>query len=377
MSNLISHKILRARDRLWTGISSLNTSLLKRLGKEFLPALYYIIPEADWVTDWVGRYITREIHQQFNLRGVLTSAPESLSGQMIHYGEVGTYLNTLGQACNRKNIVIATIFHGVHGSQFPDLSLQTEKFLQHAHIPARIVTACKLMQQLQEWGIPKDKIAYIPLGIDLKKFYPAQPAEKARIRHELDIPSDSICIGSFQKDGMGWNEGLQPKFIKGPDIFLEVLLALKSHFPIMVLLSGPACGYVKQGLEKMNIPYRHIMVKRYHEMCKLYHALDVYLVTSREEGGPLAVLETMATGIPIVSSKVGLAPDLIQHEYNGFLVGIEAINSFVEYSVRLAESQELCTNFRKNGLELIQTYDWSLIAPRYYKEVYLPLFHNP
>lgn len=97
MSNLISHKILRARDRLWTGISSLNTSLLKRLGKEFLPALYYIIPEADWVTDWVGRYITREIHQQFNLRAVLTSAPESLSGQMIHYGEVGTYLNTLGK----------------------------------------------------------------------------------------------------------------------------------------------------------------------------------------------------------------------------------------------------------------------------------------
>ena len=377
MSSPILHKILRGRDRLWTGVDSLNLRLSKRMGKSLPAGLYYIIPEAEWVTDWVGRYITRELRRQYHLRASLTSAPESLSGQMIHYGEVGAFLHTLGQACNRKNIIISTIFHGVQDSQFPDLSLQTENFMQHAHVPRRIVTACKLMQgRLQDWGIPKEKITYIPLGIDLNKFFPAHPAVKEKIRRDLDIPSTSICIGSFQKDGVGWSEGLQPKFIKGPDIFLEVIQNLKSHIPIMVLLSGPARGYVKQGLEKIGVPYRHIKVKHYQDMCKLYHALDLYLVTSREEGGPLGVLESLATGIPIISSRVGLAPDLIQHEYNGFLVDIEAIQSFVEYSTRLIESQKLRSDFRKNGLESIQAYDWPFIASQYYKEVYFPLIQT-
>ena len=43
------------------------------------------------------------------------------------------------------------------------------------------------------------------------------------IRNLLGIPRNSILIGSFQKDGVGWKEGIKPKLIKGPDIFVKVL----------------------------------------------------------------------------------------------------------------------------------------------------------
>ena len=41
--------------------------------------------------------------------------------------------------------------------------------------------------------------------------------------------------------------------------------------------------------------------------------LDMYMVTSREEGGPMGLLESMACGVPVVSTPVGMAPDLLQN----------------------------------------------------------------
>jgi len=130
-------------------------------------------------------------------------------------------------------------------------------------------------------------------------------------------------VGSFQKDGVGWGEGREPKLVKGPDILLQVLDALRRHVPeLFVLLSGPARGYVKAGLERLGVPYRHVFVADYTHMGELYQALDAYIVTSREEGGPKAVLESMASGVPLISTRVGQAMDLVQHEANGWLVDV-------------------------------------------------------
>ena len=374
---MLSRKFFRVRDILWTSTSSFFENLRQYGRPGYRPSLYYIVPEANWVTDWVGRYLTREIHQNFGWKTHLSSAPEVLSRQIVHYGEMGTFLASVGKPCNQKNIIAATIFHGVLHNQFPDLANRTEQFLQNAHVPTRIVTACKIMQErLLSWGIPEEKVHCIPLGIDLKRFVPPAKSDRERIRLELGIPPDSICIGSFQKDGDGWGEGLVPKLIKGPDIFLEVLSRLKSQFPIVVLLSGPARGYVTQGLKKLDIPHRHVMVKHYPDICRLYHALDLYLVTSREEGGPLAVLETQATAVPIVSAKVGLAPDLIKNDWNGLLVDVEDIDGFVESTERLINSPGLKSQFQQNGLQSIRSYDWSHIAARYYEEIYTPLFEQ-
>lgn len=371
---VISRKILRARDILWTSTLAMSNKL-RHLGRARIqPSLFYIVPKANWVTDWVGRYLTQEIKKTYNLRTYLSSAPEPLSGQLVHYGEMGAFLATIGNSCNQKNKVIATIFHGNLDRQFPALVTQTERFLQHADVLTQIVTACQIMQErLLEWGVPQEKIHCIPLGIDLDNFVPPTKRSRDQIRLELEIPPKTICIGSFQKDGEGWDEGLSPKLIKGPDILLDVLSRLKNKYSIMVLLSGPARGFVKQGLKKLGIPYRHILVKNYPEICRLYHALDLYLVTSREEGGPLAVLETQATGVPLISACVGLAPDLIQNNWNGFLVDIEDVEGFVEASARLINNAGLRMQFQQNGLQSIQAYSWSRIAARYYDEVYASL----
>lgn len=175
-----------------------------------------------------------------------------------------------------------------------------------------------------ETGIASSKVKVIPIGININ-FFPVRNMEQKHIaRTELGIPESSFVIGSFQKDGEGWEDGLEPKLIKGPDVFLAALEILKKDVSdVFVLLSAPARGYVKHGLEKMNIPYKHVVVKSYPDIAKLFHALDVYLVASRQEGGPKSILESMSSGVPIVSTRAGQAMDLIRHGENGWMVNVE------------------------------------------------------
>lgn len=347
------------------------------LGFAIAPELYYVTPQSEWITDWIGHYLTTEVKRQFRWRAHQISIPSLLTGQIIHYGELGTFSHFLDSPLNNRNTILVTVFHGDRSPLFPELTLAIDTLLANDQLPRKIVTACQIMQQrLLSWGIAEQKIACIPLGVDLELFQPCSPEEKLAKRHRYHIPNDAVCIGSFQKDGIGWQKGTEPKKNKGPDIFLQVIEKLHRQYPIFVLLSGPARGYVIRGLQELKVPYRHIFLANFRDIPHLYHCLDLYLVTSREEGGPSAVLESLACGIPIVSTRVGLAPDIIQHGRNGLLTDIEKVDDLVEQCERIILDENLRQSFSVNGLKDIQPYDWSLIASRYYKEIYLPLLQS-
>ena len=137
------------------------------------------------------------------------------------------------------------------------------------------------------------------------------------------MPADAFILGSFQKDGVGWGDGLEPKLMKGPDVLvaaLEQITATASE--LFVLLTGPARGYVRKELERLGIPYRHQFARSRSELARAYYALDVCVVASRQEGGPKAVLEAMASGIPLVTTRVGQAQELVDDGVNGHLVDV-------------------------------------------------------
>lgn len=72
--------------------------------------------------------------------------------------------------------------------------------------------------------------------------------------------------------------------IKGPDVFLAALEKVKREIPgLFVLLTGPSRGYVMRGLDEMGIPYKHAFLKSYPDVAKMYRAIDLYLVASRQE----------------------------------------------------------------------------------------------
>ena len=71
------------------------------------------------------------------------------------------------------------------------------------------------------------------------------------------------------------------------------------------------------------------------------------MVTSREEGGPRAILESMATGTPIISTKVGQAIDIINNSNNGFLVDINDYNQICKTALDIFENKYDLENILK------------------------------
>ena len=141
--------------------------------------------------------------------------------------------------------------------------------------------------------------------------YVWHPMSREKCKKELDLPAGKFFVGSFQRDTEG-SDLRSPKLEKGPDRFCDYIEKLNHEIGnVHVLLNGWRRQYVISRLEKAHIPYTYTELPDIDIVAKMYAACDLYVVASRYEGGPQAVLEAPAMNIPIVSSNVGMATDVI------------------------------------------------------------------
>jgi len=151
---------------------------------------------------------------------------------------------------------------------------------------------------------------------------------KENICRKLNIDWQSIknkiVIGSFQRDSLG-KDLSQPKWQKNPDLLIKIL----KRFPkkdYILLLAGPRRHYIVNKCKKEKIPFLFYGDVSYVIKNKddikinnlpleiinyLYNLTDLYLITSKSEGGPKQVLEASFTKTLIFSTRVGLSPDVL------------------------------------------------------------------
>ncbi len=320
---------------------------------------------------WVEYYITQNL-REYSLEVHTTQNPWNLRGQILHFGDRYAYLNGPFNRLHPSNTVFLTWFHGEPDDPNKEMQKIFRQLREADPYVNRYVVSCiRSREVLIEQGIRPDKISLIPLGIDLTCFTLPTADDRRKSRHDLGIPDGVTCIGSFQKDGSGWEDGLEPKLVKGPDVFLKAIETIyQNNKKILIILTGPGRGYIKKGLEAIGVPYLHHYLSNYHDIVKFYHALDMYLITSRAEGGPQALLECWATGVPVVSTRMGMPADLIHNGENGFLSDIEDWKNIAEKACFLIDDTNLRKRIINSAVKQTSNYDWSVIAKMYYHELY-------
>ncbi len=334
--------------------------------------IYHVTEKANWALYWVGHYVTQHL-QAAGRRAHLVDGVGPLRGQIIHYGAREMFLNRPPD--HPSNHVFLTWFHGKPDDPDPALRALFEKLPARSPELRRIVTSCAASRAaLLAVGVPPAQIEVIPIGVDLAHFTPPDAAARQAARAALGIPPEAFVVASFQKDGTGWGAGDAPKLIKGPDVLLDTLARLAPHYPqIFVLLTGPARGYVKNGLDKLGVRYMHHMLDDYAQMPRFYYASDAYLITSRSEGGPKGLMESWATGVPVVSTAMGMPADWVRHGENGLLAPVEDAPALAEALARLIEEPALRERFRTAGYGAVKPLDWARIAADYDRLLYAPL----
>jgi glycosyltransferase involved in cell wall biosynthesis len=232
-------------------------------------------------------------------------------------------------------------FHGRPGTEgYPEFDRAYDALRRNALRIARVqVTHEEMHGLVVAAGVPEERVFKIPIGIDLEHF---------GVGPERTGPS--FVIGSFVKDGVGMAEGLTPKLLKGPDVFVAVVARVRERIrDVSVLLTGPARGYVRRELDRLGVPYRHLSLSTREELGRAYHGVDVCLVTSRQEGGPKATLEAMASGVPFVSTRVGQAAELVRDGENGLLADVDDVDALTLAVERVHDDRDLRLRLRAAG----------------------------
>ena len=161
-------------------------------------------------------------------------------------------------------------------------------------------------------------------------------------------------------------DGNEPKKIKGPDVLVDTLAHVHGELDrLVVLLTGPARGYVRRELERRGVPHVHRLLPDRDGLTAAYHALDAYVVASRQEGGPKSVLESMATGVPLVTTRAGQAPDLVVEGVNGNLVDVEDPVGLAAGLLQIARDPGLVERFRVAGRRTAEENSHATLAPRW------------
>lgn len=369
-----------------TGISSLGTYLryglagasthVRSLNAKSWSKVWYVVEPHDWSIKWDGRYLSSHLRETaVSMR--VTTIPRGVTSQVVHYGSRALFLLGNRLRCDDSNRVVFTWFHGSQQDPSPENQRMIERLpVSSGRADVVVTSSATAARRLADWGVDRSKIRIIPLGVDTNAFSPSDDDVRYAMRERLGIPHEALCIGSFHKDGEGWGDGGRPKYEKAPEVFIEAMSRLASAVnprPIHVLLTGPARGFTKAGLDRAGVRYTHTLVPDFRLIPPMYRALDLYLIPSRDEGGPKGLLEAAASGVPVVSTRVGMAVDLIEHGMNGALADVEDVEGLVSSMRWLSEDSAVYQRIALNGRLLAERHDWSKIAARYADEVYLPL----
>lgn len=336
------------------------------------PPVGIVVEKADWAIRWYGTFTAEAANALRPGTARVTTEPERVTRGLIEFGSQYQWLDWCNLVSPRCRTV-STFFHG-KPEDGAEIARHIERFMQALpRLDTVICSASIVRERLLSWGADSRKLALIPIGCETGRFLPPDAEQRRAARARFGVPDGAIAIGSFQKDGEGWGEGDVPKLIKGPDVFLAAVERISRRHKIFVLLTGPARGYVKSGLAKLGIPFAHHYAEDRDDLARVYHALDLYIVASREEGGPMALMESMSSHVPVVSTRVGMAPDLLSDGVTGFLVEAPDGALIAAKVDELLSLPDGGAAMKLAAREAVKVADWSVVGQRQLHEVWLPL----
>jgi glycosyltransferase involved in cell wall biosynthesis len=162
---------------------------------------------------------------------------------------------------------------------------------------AVIAVSAGIAARLRDAGIADDKIHFLPNAFEQDRGSLTRDAA----RRFLDLPDAPV---------IGWVGRLSAE--KGPDIAVEALARLQnSNARLLLLGDGREKEAVRARASELGVGDRILWRGAVPNAGALFAAFDAFLLSSRTEGTPMALLEAMAASVPIVATAVGGVPDVV------------------------------------------------------------------
>lgn len=158
--------------------------------------------------------------------------------------------------------------------------------------------------------VPSHRVVRIGNGVDPEAFRRLMPSERAK--QELGLPAKPLLgfVGRLTRE-------------KGVHDVLYAAQALRHErcdFQLLIIGDGEERQALEQQAQALGIASAVTFTGTRADMPLLYSALDVFVLPSYQEGFPMSVLEAMACGVPVIATRVGDVPEIVEQGATGLLV---------------------------------------------------------
>jgi glycosyltransferase involved in cell wall biosynthesis len=279
------------------------------------------------------------------IRGV---RPHILHTHTAKAGAVGRIAAALaGEA--RPPIVVHT-FHGhVLRGYFDPATTAVFRSLERtlARTTTRLVAVSpEVRDDLVALGVaPVEKFSVIRLGIDLDGRI-AAAADGAGLRRLFGVPSDEFVVG--------WIGRMTA--IKRLQDVLESFRRLRERgvaARLCLVGDGPDREQVEQVAHDLGVARHTLFVGYQREVAPYYALFDALVLPSANEGTPVVAIEALAAGKPVVATRVGGVPDVVEDGRAGLLVEVGDVGALAAALERLARDPDLRRSLGEYGRERV------------------------
>ena len=201
-------------------------------------------------------------------------------------------------------------------------------------------------QLVEEHGVDPAKIQVIGSAVDLQKFKP--PRDGKKFRREMGVGDDTPLIGNV---GMIRPDKGQLELVKAAPLVLEKCPDAR------FIIVGQGTGILKRGINVRNAIDRAGLVEKIimtgyrWDTPDAYAAFDMIVIASlRTEASPIVLREAFASGRPVIATKVGDIPEIVQHRENGLLIEPGDTQALAAAIMEFISDPKLAAHCAANGL---------------------------
>ncbi|MCF8463621.1 MAG: glycosyltransferase [Flavobacteriales bacterium] len=263
-------------------------------------------------------------------------------------------------AHNRKVPVIVHTFHGHYFHSYFG-ALKTNMFKQIERSLAKRTSKIIAISDIQKHELAiehkiaaPEKFEVIPLGFDLDRFRKDTDVKRTAFRSEFDIKDDEIALGIIgrlvdvkdHKYFLRLVRNVLDKTTKKVRFFIvgdgEMRQDLESYCTELGINFNAFPSYEPKGVPLTFCSWRN-------DIDKINAGLDIVILTSKNEGTPVSLIEAQASGTPVVSTNVGGVENVVAHGITGLLAAFSDEAKMAENLMSLIESDTLRNEMSGKG----------------------------
>ena len=205
-------------------------------------------------------------------------------------------------------------------------------------------------------------VCYVPgVGIDLKKFRTDDNfynSKREELCAELNIPYDAtilLSVGEVNKN-------------KNHRVVIDALGKIgRKNIYYIICGRGPLVENHKNRSKQLNIEEQVILAGYRTDVADFYKISDVFVFPSLREGLPVSVMEAMASGLPVIATRIRGSSDIVKDNVNGILLDPMDVDGFENAIIELCDNPNMRKQIAANNKEKSLEYDLPKILSEYRK----------